>query len=451
MTVSDPDSTANTDSSGGKVAPPTLPSGWRGYARQIGPGIFAAMTLLGSGELVDVAVAGGNYGYALLWGFALVLLSKFFFMFMTSKYQLLNTDQLTIMQGFAKLGKPYPLLTGLGLFLGIFAYGSFYFPAAGTALAQLAGFGGEDWARFIGALATLILAVVTLKAKKLYQAVENVSRLTILVLALTFLFVAIAQAPAVGEFLRGFLFSLPADTGVFGSILIIVALVGVAGVTPAAIVYNYAIYEKGWRSHRYRKVQVLDLLVAITGVAIIDFSIWAVAAENAHGKGFAISGVDDLSRLMHSAVGTIGPPLLWIAVFFASFSSIIGTIFLFSRTVVDAIHNAFPTRRDRYGKIDRDPIVKWLSGLGLTLPIVFATPWAPSTVVLAVVAVTIPLISTPVMLLGTFRLTASAKFLPQRFVRKWQSAVLLVLIVLAVASLGGAAVGLYSTIATIFG
>lgn len=369
-----------------------------------------------------------------------------FFMFMMSKYQLLNEQGLTIMQGFARLGKAFPILTGFGLLLAIFAYGSFYMPAAGTALSQLAGFEGEGWGRFIGALVTLALAVLLLRAKKLYKAIEAVSRVVILALAITFLFVAVAQAPAIGEFISGFLFSVPSDKGVFGSLLVVVALVGVAGVTPAAIVYNYAIHEKGWRGPRYRKVQVLDLLVAIAGVAIIDFSIWTVAAETAHGRGLTIDSVDDLSRLMYLAVGAIGPPLLWLAVFFASFSSIIGTVYLFSRAVVDALHNAFPVRGKRYDDLGKDPIVKWLSGLGLTVPVLFATPWSPNTVVLAIVAVTIPLITTPVMLLGTLRLTSSERFLPRRFVKRWQVVLLLVLIVLALASLVGAGIGLFDTV-----
>ncbi len=419
------------------------------HLKQTGPGVVAAMTLLGAGELIDVTVAGANYGYALMWGFALVLLSKFFFMFMMSKYQLLNEQGLTIMQGFGKLGRLYPLATGLGLLLAIYAYGAFYVPAAGTALAELVG-SDMPSAKFIGAAVTVALAAVMLRAKKAYSIFENFSRLVVLLLVGTFVYTAIAQGPSLVALVKGLLFSVPSDKGLFGSLFVVVALVGVAGVTPAAIIYNYAIYEKGWRSPRHRVTQVIDLLVAIVAIAIIDFSIWIVAAETAHDKGFSISDADDLARLMQLAVGSMGPPLLWTAIFFASFTSIIGTVYLFSRAVVDAIHNAFPARREKHSAdADKDPIVRWLTITGLVVPLLFATPWAPNMVVLAIVAVTIPLIATPFMLVGLIRLTSSTRFLPARYVHRWQSGLLMIMAAAALGSLVVATHGLLEIVKTL--
>ena len=39
----------------------------------MGPGIVIAVTWLGAGDLVDSAVSGGSYGYALMWALALAL------------------------------------------------------------------------------------------------------------------------------------------------------------------------------------------------------------------------------------------------------------------------------------------------------------------------------------------------------------------------------------------
>nr|WP_255426059.1 Nramp family divalent metal transporter [Pseudonocardia sp. C8] len=411
--------------------------------------MFAAMTLLGSGGMIDMAVSGANYGYALLWGLALAQASNFFFTFMMSKYQLLNEQGLTIMQGFAKLGKLFPVAAGLGLLLGIFAYGAFYLPAAGAALAHLVGSDAE-WAPFIGSVATVCLCVLMLRAKKLYKAFENVSRLVTLLLVGTFLFTAISQWPSLIALVNGFLFSIPADEGLFGSFLVVVALTGVAGATPAAVIYNYAIYEKGWRGPRYRAVQVLDLLVSIVAIFVIELSIWIVAAETAYGPGIKIGSLEDLSRLMELAVGIVGPPMLWLAVFFASFTSIIGTVYLFSRVVTDAAQSAFPRSR-RHGDIDNHPITRWLTVTGLLLPLLFAAPWAPNVVVLAIVAVTIPLIAMPFMLFGTIRLTGSTRFMPAKFVSKWQSALLVLMMVWVLVSLAGAAHGLIGTVNALTG
>ena len=50
---------------------PQVPRTFFQYVRSIGPGIVIALTWLGAGDLVDSAVAGGNYGYALMWAMAL--------------------------------------------------------------------------------------------------------------------------------------------------------------------------------------------------------------------------------------------------------------------------------------------------------------------------------------------------------------------------------------------
>lgn len=186
-------------------------------------------------------------------------------------------------------------------------------------------------------------------------------------------------------------------------------------------------------------MQVFDLAMAIVAIAIIDISVWVVAAEVAHGRDMQIGGIDDLARLMGLAVGPIGPPVLWLGIFFASFTSVVGTVYLFSRVVADALHNA----ANRSGEVkdetdfDRDPIVRWLVVSGLLVPLVFAMPWAPDVVVMAIVAVTIPLVATPFMLIGTLWLTASSRFVPRESIRIWQSGVLVILFVLAMVSLVG--------------
>lgn len=415
--------------------------------RHIGPGIFAAMTLLGAGELVDVAVSGANYGYALLWGFALVLLSKFFFMFMMTKYQLVNPEGWTIMRGFGQLGRVFPLATGGGIALGIYAYGSFYVPASGVALARLVG-AQSSWASFAGAALTVVTAFILLRAKNAYRVFEGIGRVVVLALVLVFLVTAISEAPALRDLISGLLFQMPENQGAYHSVMVVVALVGVAGVTPAAIVYNYAIREKGWTTPSHRAVQVLDLIVAIVAIALIDFSVWVVAAEVAHGRGMQIDGIDDLARMMELAVGPVGPPILWLGIFFASYTSVIGTVYLFSRVVADAVHNTSASARMSSDEpdFDRDPIVRWLATSGLAVPLLFATPWAPDVVVLAIVAVTVPLVATPFMLIGTLWLTASRRFVPTESIRTWQSCLLIVLILLAMVSLVGVAHSLVSMV-----
>ena len=48
------------------------------------------LTWLGAGDVVEAGVAGGNYGYALMWIVVVALLIRFLFVSLIAKYQLLQ-------------------------------------------------------------------------------------------------------------------------------------------------------------------------------------------------------------------------------------------------------------------------------------------------------------------------------------------------------------------------
>ena len=71
-------------------AQPVPPSGFWQHVRSLGPGLVVALTWLGAGDLVDSAVAGGSYGYGLMWAMVIALVVRFFFVSIIAKYQLCN-------------------------------------------------------------------------------------------------------------------------------------------------------------------------------------------------------------------------------------------------------------------------------------------------------------------------------------------------------------------------
>ena len=58
-----------------ETQPPVPTSFWH-YVRSMGPGVIVALTWLGAGDLVDSSVAGGNYGYTLMWAMVIALAVK---------------------------------------------------------------------------------------------------------------------------------------------------------------------------------------------------------------------------------------------------------------------------------------------------------------------------------------------------------------------------------------
>ena len=50
-----------------------IPRTFLEYCRSFGPGIVIVLTWLGAGDVVDMATAGANYGYSLLWVFVVAV------------------------------------------------------------------------------------------------------------------------------------------------------------------------------------------------------------------------------------------------------------------------------------------------------------------------------------------------------------------------------------------
>ena len=76
-----------------------VPTSFTEYIRGMGPGLVVALTWLGAGDLVDSAVAGGHYGYALMWAIAIALFVRFVFVSIIAKYHLCNQHGESLMAG----------------------------------------------------------------------------------------------------------------------------------------------------------------------------------------------------------------------------------------------------------------------------------------------------------------------------------------------------------------
>src|SRR5688572_5015 len=92
----------------GTPKPAPIPKSFLEYLGAMGPGLVVVLTWLGAGDIVDSAVAGGSYGYALMWVMALALGIRWLFVSTIAKYQLCNQHGETVMQGLTRLHPFFP-------------------------------------------------------------------------------------------------------------------------------------------------------------------------------------------------------------------------------------------------------------------------------------------------------------------------------------------------------
>ena len=470
---------------------PQIPRNFVDYLRGMGPGIVVALSWLGTGDLINSSVSGANYGYVLMWALVIATLARFFVVSALTKYQLCNrTNDQTILDGFARVWKGFPMFLGIcSVGLGI-VYHSFLFLGAGTALYELFGQFGGDWGIFMWAIVVLGAVVWMARSENQYKGLEIVANVAMAALVLIFIWALIGSGVDFGQLLHGMTFSMPADRGAYGAWLVVVAIIGAVGGSVANLMYPYFVSDKGWHGPKYRRLQVYDLLFGVCSLICLNLAIWIVAAQLMRGEGSTISGPEDLAHMMKLAIGPAGPPLLWIAVFFCVFDNIGTQVYSFARIAVEAVHKTFPARAERYGSLIHpgdadapealkatsltdtddpsdaeitpsrhvrptalmhDPLFRRIQWLLLLPPILFTLPHGPSLVAITVFGNAIQVFVVPAMIVGLLWMTNSRKWMLKGFANKWwENLILLVICGIGLWAAWGIAKGLPHSIATMF-
>ena len=108
---------------------------WRARLRQVGPGVMAAATGVGAGDLVATMVAGARYGYALFWAVVIGCVMKVVLVEGAGRYSLASGH--TIYEGWSSLGSWTAVYFGPYIVIWGFVYGAAAMAGTGLPLANL--------------------------------------------------------------------------------------------------------------------------------------------------------------------------------------------------------------------------------------------------------------------------------------------------------------------------
>ena len=407
-----------------KVPPRTL---W-GYLRHAGPGLVVAMLWLGTGDLVDSSVSGGNYRYTFMWAIVVATVARFFVTSALAKYQLCNAQgDETVLGGFGRIWRGFPLLLATGGVILAFGYNASLLLGSAVALYHLFGGVGGDWTIFGWAVLLCGVSVFMATRRGQYKAIEWTALASVMVLVGAFLAALALTGVDAGEAARGFAFGIPNDTGPIAAIVLVVSLIGGVGGSANNLLYTYFLHEKGWRGPSYRKQQVYDLLFGIIGIIVIDLAIWMVAAKVIPEAGLQVKDVTDLAKMMVIVMGPIGATLLWIGLLGAAYDGYPALAFGYSKMFVGAVHQTFPARRARFKDPNSDPIMRWIQiPVLLILPLIFSLPFAPNFIVLTVFANAIAVVLIPAIVVGVVWITNKKEWLLPGWTNSWWENVIII-------------------------
>lgn len=307
------DSTAMTrpPGEGDHAAPPAT-----GRWKLIGPGIVAAATGVGAGDLVATLIAGSRFGYALLWAAVIGCIVKIALAEGSARYHLATGS--TMLDGWRSLGKWTSWYFGIYIMVWGFVYGATAMSA--TALPLAVFFPSVPlwvWAVLTG------LSCAAFVAFNRYEAFETVMKIFIGVMFVIVIGIAIMVSPNVGEAVKGLVPSIPE-----GSAIYTLGLIGGVGGTITMASYGYWVNAKGWRTPAWMGVMRLDNRVAyvVTGMFVIAMLI--IGAELLYASQIALStgdrGLLDLDRVLEERFGSTMSTLFLIGFFATAVSSVLG-------------------------------------------------------------------------------------------------------------------------------
>lgn len=382
-----------------------VPAGFLDYVRSWGPGIVIVLTWLGAGDLVDAAVAGGNYGYALMWGLAIALVVRFGLVNLIAKFPLFNVRRMTFLAGFRAIAPWYPWIVVIACMVMFHFYNSYMVKGTGSALWHLTGSIGGASGAGIGILAFSVVGVAAawfITYRQFYGPVEKSMYVLLAMLVIALVGGAILLGPNWGAMAGGVVgFALPAQVGPFESLLVVISLIGAVGGSVANVLYPYFMREKGWTKPKHRKVQIYDLLFGVIVLIILDLAVWTMGAEVLNAQGLTVSSVDDMAGMLgNTALGNLGNAIFYLGVIGACFSSMLGFAIGGPTILKDMIKMSRPERLERYPDQNKDPWVQTAYYWIFVVPLIWAIPGMPGFVWLAVVVNGLSLVTLPLVSIG---------------------------------------------------
>jgi Mn2+/Fe2+ NRAMP family transporter len=288
-------------------------AGWR----RIGPGIVAAATGVGAGDLVSTLLAGSKFGYTLLWAAIIGCLVKIALAEAVGRWHLATGR--TLFDGWRSLGSWTTAYFAVYVVVWGFVYGATAMTSSALPLQALfpGGPGLKFWAILTGVLG---LAFVWFNR---YAVVEKIMMLFVGVMFVIVVYLAIRVTPDIGAAFAGLLPTLPE-----GSVLYTLGLVGGVGGTITMAAYGYWVNAKGWTDSGWMRMMRLDNRVAYVTTGIFVVAMLIVGAELLHSAGIALNtgseGLLDLGDVLEERFGSVTAVLFLVGFFAASFSSLVG-------------------------------------------------------------------------------------------------------------------------------
>jgi Mn2+/Fe2+ NRAMP family transporter len=424
--------TDSTPASGNAIPAPAIahvPRSFTEYLKSFGPGIVIVLTWLGAGDVVDMGIAGANYGYSLMWVLVAALVFRFVFVSLIARYQLCNQYGEGVLDGLTRLHRAYaPALFVAAIVMG-HVYGSYMTVGVGEVCRNVFRF-GQVWQW--GLVCNVVAFVLVFQPA--YKRLEVVFLFFLAVLSVSFLGSALWVGFDPREAAMGLVrVEMPAQRGHFNPLLVAGAMIGAVGGSLMNLVYPYFLEAKGWRGPQFLRMQRYDFLLGVVVMILLNLAVWVLGAELLFPDK-QIKTLDDLPNLLSATLGEKGRVLFYAGIFAAIYTSIIGHA---AGLAYLGSHAWLRSRTPNGERIQQDyrkhPMYRVIVVICLATPIVWTLPGMPDFVTLTLVANSAQVILLPLLAGGLWWITASSRHIGAAHRnRPWENIIMALLFALAI-------------------
>ncbi|MDQ0736920.1 Nramp family divalent metal transporter [Arthrobacter agilis] len=284
--------------------------------RLVGPGLLAAATGVGAGDLVATLIAGSQYGYALLWAAVIGCVLKIILVEGVGRWYLATGK--TIFQGWRTLGSWTSVYFGPYIVIWGFVYGAT--AMSSTALPLQALFPAIPLNVFAVASGLIGLALVWFGR---YGLFEKIMTVMVGIMFVSVVGSAVLATPNIPSMLTGLVPTLPE-----GSVFYVLGLAGGVGGTITLAAYGYWLREKGWNKPKWMKVMRVDNSVAYAMTGIFVICMLILGAELLYTANISLQtgdrGLLDMGVVLEDRYGVVWAKVFLIGFWASSFSSLLG-------------------------------------------------------------------------------------------------------------------------------
>ena len=304
-----------------------------------GPGAMIAAAFIGPGTVTTATLAGGNFGFTLLWAIGFSVIATLTLQEMTARLgavaQVGLGEAIAARTNNTPLQWPAALLVIAAIVVGNAAYEAGNITGAGAGLPSWTLSAVNIWPLIIGLAAFFILN------KQGSYFLEQTLGALVVAMALVFVGTALYLQPSVLAIAKGlFVPSLPENA----SLLIL----GIIGTT--VVPYNLYLHASVIKRHSKEGMTLADarrdILVSVIGGGVITLCIAVTAAVVMHGAAIKTSSFTQLAPTLAPVLGSASPLVLGVGFFAAGLSSAI-TAPLAAAYAVTEVLNLDAKERDR--------------------------------------------------------------------------------------------------------